>query len=111
MSFFIQNAFADIATPSAQQPSGIPFFVILGVMILFMYLIVWRPQSKRMREQRNLLNSLAKGDEVITAGGLLGTINQVADTTLTLTIAQGIDITIQKSAVTGLLPKGTLKSV
>jgi preprotein translocase subunit YajC len=112
LNFFINNAYADAATPASQPPSsGFPLVVMLAVFILFMYFAVWRPQSKRNKEQRNLLNSLAKGDEVMTAGGMLGRIAKISDNYIVLTIAENTDITMQKSSVVNALPKGTLKSI
>jgi preprotein translocase subunit YajC len=76
-----------------------------------MYFMMWRPQSKRAKEQQQLLGSLSKGDEVVTAGGLLGRITKVTDQYISLSIANNVDITLQKSSVTNVLPKGTLKTI
>ena len=76
-----------------------------------MYFAVWRPQSKRAKEQRNLLSSLAKGDEVITIGGILGKITKITESYIVLSINENMDMTMQKSAIANVLPKGTLKSI
>jgi preprotein translocase subunit YajC len=113
LDFFISSAnAADMAVPSpAAQPSGLPLTLILIGFMVFMYFTVWRPQSRRAKEQRDLISSLAKGDEVMTAGGILGKISKVTDTYVTLTVAENTEITIQKSSIVSALPKGTIKSI
>ncbi len=75
MSFFISNAFADGAAPAAAGPAGgFEWIFLVGFLVIF-YLMIWRPQAKRAKEQKNLLGSLAKGDEVVTTGGIRGTGN------------------------------------
>lgn len=110
-SFFISPAYADTtsATPPAQ--GGFSFFVMMGILIFFMYFAIWRPQSRRAKEQRQLINSLAKGDEVVTAGGILGTISKISDNYVVLSLTDTVEITIQKSSIVSALPKGTLKSI
>lgn len=112
-NFFISNAYAadTAAAGSAAQPSSAPFMIMIVGLIVFMYLFVWRPQSKRAKEQRDLIGSLAKGDEVVTAGGILGKISKVSDGYVVLTLADNVEITIQKSSIVSALPKGTLKSI
>ncbi len=112
LQFFVGNAYADTAAASAQQQGGgFSLMIMTGIFILFMYFVMWRPQSKRAKEHRNLINSLAKGDEVITAGGILGKIVKVSDTYLVLSLADNVEITMQKSSIANVLPKGTLKSI
>jgi preprotein translocase subunit YajC len=108
----ISPAYADAAAP-AQQSGGGGFSLMLmtGVFIIFMYFVIWRPQSKRAKEQRDLLNSLAKGDEVVTTGGILGRVAKISDSYVQLALTDTIEITIQKNSVAGALPKGTLKSI
>ena len=72
---------------------------------------MWRPQSKRAREQRDLITALAKGDEVITAGGVLGKIHKITDQYVALFVHNNTEIVVQKSAIVGALPKGTLKTL
>ncbi len=100
------TAFADEATPPPQ--SSMPFFVMLIVFFLFIYFGVWRPQSKRAKEQQALLAQLAKGDEVMTAGGMLGRITKLNDQYISLAVTNQVEIMIQKSSVISVLPKGTL---
>jgi preprotein translocase subunit YajC len=110
-TFFISTASAQTAAVPAPQGGGFSFMIMFVVFFLFIYFAIWRPQNKRAKEQQNLLNSLAKGDEVVTAGGLLGRINKINDQYLTLSIANNVDIVIQKSSVISVMPKGTLKAI
>lgn len=112
LNSFISNAYADTAAAtSPAQGGGFSLIMMLVVFILFMYFMVWRPQSKRAKEQRDLLNGLTKGDEVVTAGGILGKITKVSDHYVTLSLADNVEIAIQKSSIVNALPKGTLKSI
>jgi len=112
---FISPAFADTAaTTVASQPtmggSSASYLLLLGFVIIF-YFLLWRPQAKRAKDHRNLISSLAMGDEVTTSGGLAGKISKLGDDFIGLTVGPNVEITIQKNAVTSVLPKGTLKSV
>jgi preprotein translocase subunit YajC len=90
-------------------------------MIVGMYFLLLRPQQKRAKEQRTMMEALKSGDEVIAAGGLLGRVTKVVDQYVTIEVgnvvgangptAQGVEMTIQKSAVQALLPKGTIKAI
>lgn len=112
LSFFIPSAYADSMTgPGAQQGGSFSFLMMALVMVAFLYFAVWRPQNKRAKEQQALLESLAKGDEIVTIGGVLGKIAKIGDQYLTITVANNIEIAIQKSSVATVLPKGTLKSI
>jgi preprotein translocase subunit YajC len=108
MNFFIPNAYAETAAV-APQGGGLSFIMMFAVFFIFLYFAILRPQNKRAKEQQNLLSSLAKGDEVMTAGGILGRITKLSDQYLVLTIAPNVDIHIQKTSVVSVLPKGTLK--
>ncbi len=105
----ITPAYADAAA-APQQGGGMSLMLMFAVFVLFMYFMIWRPQSKRAKEQRNLLNSLTKGDEVITAGGILGKITKVTDQYVVIALNDTVEITMQKGSIVGALPKGTLKS-
>lgn len=111
MGFFVTNAYADTAAAAPQQGGGFSLLIMTGFFVLFMYFAMWRPQSKRAKEHRNLIASLASGDEVITAGGILGKISKVTDSYLVLSLADNVQITVQKSSIVSTLPKGTLKSI
>jgi len=103
---------ASAATPAASaQGGGSSFFIMTAALIFMMYFMIWRPQSRRAREQRELINALSKGDEVITSGGMLGTITKVMDGYIRLAPADGVEVVMQKSAIASLLPKGTLKTI
>lgn len=110
-SFFISNANADAAAAPAQQGGGFSLLIMTGIFILFMYFVMWRPQSKRAKEHRNLISALAKGDEVVTAGGMIGKISKVSDAYVVLSLADNVEIALQKSSIANVLPKGTLKSI
>lgn len=111
MSFFISNAAAQAAQTTSQQPeSAFSLVMIVGIFVLF-YFLMLRPQNKRAKAQRALIESVKKGDEIITASGLLGKVNSMDDQYIKLGIAEGVEVTIQKAAVTTILPKGTLKAL
>ena len=112
LNVLITPAYADAAPAAAgAQQSSMSFFIIFGIFFVFMYFMILRPQNKRAREQQNLLSSLAKGDEVITAGGVVGRISKIAEQFITVTVANNIEIVMQKSSVVNVLPKGTLKTI
>ena len=86
-------------------------FLIFIPMFIVMYFFMIRPQMKRQKEQKALMDALAKNDEVITVGGILGKVTKVVDGYVTIEIAANTEVVIQKNAVTMLLPKGTIKSL
>ncbi len=110
IDFFVSPAYADSTAPAAQG-GGFSFLMMFAVFFVFIYFFIWRPQSKRAKEQQNLLGSLAKGDEVVTAGGILGRITKVTDQYLIVNLATNVDIVMQRSSVVGVLPKGTIKTI
>ena len=81
----------------------------LLLMFVVLYFVMIRPQMKKQKEHRAMIDALAKGDEVVTAGGLLGTISKLGDNYVGLQIANNVDIQIQRSAIVQVLPKGTIK--
>ena len=95
------------------QPGGNQWttFIMFGAMALVFYFFMIRPQQKRAKEQKSMMDALAKGDEVVTAGGILGKVSKVTDVYVTLEVAAGTEIVVQKPSITTLLPKGTLKSL
>lgn len=113
LSFFVSNAYADTAMPATPAPGGsmMSMFIMVGVFFVFMYFVSIRPQTKRAKEHRNLLNSLTKGDEVVTSSGILGKIAKINENYVVLNLTDAVEITIQKSAIISALPKGTLKSI
>ena len=107
---FISNAYAQTST-SMFGAGGLAGFLPIIIMFAVLYFIMIRPQMKRQKEQRQLIDALGKGDEVITAAGILGRVTKVTDIYVTLEVSTGTELVIQKSAVTMLLPKGTLKTI
>ncbi len=107
MGFLISDAWAEGAAPA----QGDPLMGLLPLIILFavFYFMLIRPQMKRAKEHRKLVAELAKGDEVVTSGGVGGRITNVGDSFVTMEISEGVEIKLQKDAVTAVLPKGTLK--
>ncbi|BCO19886.1 preprotein translocase subunit YajC [Alteromonas sp. McT4-15] len=112
MSLFISNAYAQSAG-GAQQGGGMEMLIMLAVFGLIFYFLLYRPQAKRVKEHKNLVSSLSKGDEVLTQGGLVGKITKVSEEKDFIEVAlnDANNIVVQKSSVTAVLPKGTMKSL
>ena len=109
MEFLISSAHAQ-AAPAAQTSSPFSPLIVMVVFFAIFYFIAIRPQMKRAKEHRAMLGQLAKGDEVVTSGGIAGRVVDIGDAFLELEIAPGTTIKLQKSAIGTVLPKGTLKS-
>jgi preprotein translocase subunit YajC len=108
MDWLIPTAWAQAAPP--QGPGGLlSMLPILLIFVVFYFLLI-RPQAKRAKEHRAMVAALAVGDEVVTSGGILGRITEVAEQFLTIEIADGVRVKVQRHTVTSVLPKGTLKS-
>lgn len=110
---FISNAYAQTAAPAADVGlmGNLTTFLPLILMFVVMYFLMIRPQQKRQKELKAMMDALTKGDEVVTIGGMLGRVTKVNDTYVTIEIAPNTEIVVQKNAVSTLLPKGTLKSL
>ncbi|MES2832547.1 MAG: preprotein translocase subunit YajC [Pseudomonadota bacterium] len=108
---FISNAYAQAPAGAASLSSSLTSFLPIILMFIVLYFLMIRPQMKRQKELKSMMDALAKGDEVVTAGGVLGRITKLADAYVTIEIASGTEITVQKVAVTTLLPRGTIKSL
>ena len=106
----ISPAFAQGAPAGAAGPGYEQLFIILGMFALLYFLMI-RPQMKRAKEQKAMVEALQKGDEVITAGGVVGRITKINEQYLTLEVAPNVEIVMQRSAVQVPLPKGTLKTL
>jgi len=91
--------------------SSLMSFAPLILMFVVLYFLMIRPQMKRQKDLRNMLAAVTKGDEVVTSGGLVGKINKVSDAYVSIEIADNVEITVQKGAITTVLPKGTVKSL
>ena len=108
--FLISDAYAQ-TSPVGGAAGGLMSFLPIILMFVVLWFIMIRPQMKRQKETKSMLEALAKGDEVVTAGGILGRVIKVAEQYVTVEIAANTEITVQKSAVTTVLPKGTLKAL
>lgn len=108
MDFLISDALAQGAGGS---PSPFPSLIMLVVLFGLFYFLLIRPQQKRQKEHREMTQKLAKGDEIVTQGGVLGRITKVGDSFVSLEIAEGTEIRVQRAAVATLMPKGTMKSI
>lgn len=106
---FISNAYAQ--TAAAGPESSLMSFLPIIIMFAVLYFLMIRPQMKRQKEQRTMLEALAKGDEVIAAGGVVGKVTKVGEAYVTLEIANGTEIVVQKGTIATLLPKGTVKEL
>jgi len=110
---FISSAYAQTAPAAPAADAGmlgsLGSFLPLVLMFVVLYFIMIRPQMKRQKETRAMLEALAKGDEVATAGGLIGRITELGDQYLSLEVASGFEVRVQRSAVVQVLPKGSLK--
>jgi preprotein translocase subunit YajC len=109
MDFLISSAHAQ-AAGGGMGGQGIVAFLPFVVILAVFYFLLVRPQNKRAKEQREMLSKIAAGDEVTTSGGILGKVTDVGDQYLTLEVASGVSIKLQKGQVAQLLPKGTVKS-
>lgn len=104
MSFFIEDAWAQ--SGGADPMLGLMFPILL--LVIFYFLLI-RPQTKRAKEHRAMVEALKKGDEVVTGGGVLGRITEVGDNFVLLEVAENLQLRVQKQAVASLMPKGTVK--
>ncbi len=108
MNSLIPPAWAQGAPASAG--SQLPFILLMVAIFAMFYFVLFRPQQKKQKEHQALISKLATGDEVVTTGGLLGKITEVGDNFITIEVADGVRIKVQKVHVSALMPKGTLKS-
>ena len=106
----ISDAFAQAAAPAQNDASLISLLPMIGILVLFYFLLI-RPQSKRAKEHKQMVEALQRGDEVVTNGGILGQVINVSESYVIVEIAPGIEVTTLKSSVQRLLPKGTLRSI
>lgn len=106
----ISEAFAQAAAPAQSEASLMSLLPIIGIFIIFYFLLI-RPQSKRAKEQKQMVEALQRGDEIITSGGVLGQVLNVSESYVIIEIAPNTNVTLLKTAVQTLLPKGTLNSI
>ena len=107
----ISTALAEAPAAAAQQPDPLMSFLPLILIFAVMYFLLIRPQIKRQKEHKKLIDALTKGDEVLTSGGLVGRVVELADAFITVEVAEGTTIIVQRSAVTTVLPKGTIRDL
>jgi len=108
MSIFISDAYAQAAGGS-QQGGLMSLLPLVAIFIVFYFLLI-RPQQKRAKEHRKMTEAVAKGDEVVTTGGTLGKVTGVGESFVTVEVAQGVEVKVQRAAIQALMPKGTIKS-
>ena len=100
---------APAAAPGGDMQSSLMSMLPLVLMFVVLYFVMIRPQMKRQKEHRSMIEALAKGDEVATAGGLIGKVTKLGDSFLGVEIAPGVEVQVQRTAVVQVLPKGTMK--
>ncbi|QSX28863.1 preprotein translocase subunit YajC [Shewanella cyperi] len=108
---FIANAYA--AGPAPQGGGTMELVLMLAIFGLIFYFMIFRPQSKRVKEHKNLMSSLSKGDEVLTSGGIVGKIAKIGDDNdyILLALNDSTQITIKKDYIAAVLPKGSIQSL
>jgi preprotein translocase subunit YajC len=109
MSLFISTAHA--AGEAAQQPSMIANLGMIAVFVAIFYFLIWRPQSKRAKEHRALVESLGVGSEVVFAGGLMGKVLKIEGDFAVVELSRGVEVKIQRASVISVLPEGTLNNL
>jgi len=109
MEFFIRSAAAQDGAGGSTELL-LNLFPLILLFVVFYFLLI-RPQQKRMKEHQQMVNSLAKGDEVVTNGGLLGKITEVGDNFIAIEVSDNMEVKIQKQAVASVMPKGTMKTL
>ncbi len=111
----ISNAYAQAAGAAADPTGGLMGMLPIILMFIVLWFVMIRPQMKKAKEHQKMVGELAKGDEVVTQGGMVGRITKVGENYLTLEVAElkdsPVEVTIQKTAIGALLPKGTLKTL
>ena len=110
MSFFISDAMAQAASDGAASP-GLEGLILPVGLIVILYFLMIRPQMKRQKEHKKLVEALAKGDEVQTEGGMMGKITDIGDNFIKVAVAEGIEVKFRRQAVAAVMPKGTLKEL
>ncbi|HSZ09427.1 MAG TPA: preprotein translocase subunit YajC [Steroidobacteraceae bacterium] len=110
MDFLINSANAQAAGGAAGGPSMLNSLLLPALLLVVFYFLLIRPQSKRAKEQREMLSKVAVGDEIATTGGILGKVTEVGEQFLSVEIADGVNVKLQKFQVAQVLPKGTVKS-
>jgi len=106
---FISEAYAQVAAPAGGASSGLMGMLPIVLMFVVLYFVMIRPQMKRQKETKAMLDALSKGDEVVTQGGVIGKVTKLGETFVTVEVASGIELQLQRVAIVQVLPKGTYK--
>jgi len=108
MSLFISDSYAQAADAS-QQRGLMSLLPLVAIFAVFYFLLI-RPQQKRAKEHKKMTEAIAKGDEVVTTGGTLGKVTSIGESFVTVEVAAGVEIKVQRASIQALMPKGTIKS-
>ena len=108
MDFFISAAHAQ---EGAAGGGMIEFLIMIAIFFAIMYFLIIRPQSKRAKEHRAMVEALSKGDEIVTNGGLLGKITEVGENFIRVELSDGVNVIVQRQSVSAVMPKGTMKDI
>jgi preprotein translocase subunit YajC len=108
LSFFISDAVAQTAAPSA-SPSMVSTLLLPVMLIVVFYFLLIRPQQKKQKEHRAMVDTLAVGSEIVTGGGMLGKVTELGEQFVTIEIAHGVQVKIQRHSIGAVLPKDTIK--
>ncbi len=108
MNFFISDALA--AAPEAQADPIMSLLPLVFIFVVFYFLLI-RPQSKKAKAHKQMVETLAKGDEIVTNGGLLGKLSKVGDNFVEVELAEGMTVKLQRNAIANVMPKGTIKGL
>ena len=112
----ISNAYAQAAPAAAQGPmEGLMSMLPIILMFIVIWFLMIRPQMRKAKEHQKMVGELAKGDEIVTQGGIVGRISKISENYITVEVAEGkngaVEVTVQKQAISAMLPKGTLKTL
>ncbi|MCH8178728.1 MAG: preprotein translocase subunit YajC [Proteobacteria bacterium] len=105
----ISEAYAQAAAPAAGASGGLMSMLPLVLMFVVLYFVMIRPQMKRQKETKAMLDALTKGDEVVTQGGVIGKISKLGETFVSVEVANGVELQVQRAAIVQVLPKGSYK--
>jgi len=108
---FVNEAWAQ--SPVGGGPGGLDLMSMLPIVLMFvvLYFLMLRPQMKRQKEHKAMIDALQKGDEVVTSGGMLGKVSKLNDNYVIVEVAKEVEVTVQRPAIQLVLPKGTLKNI
>ena len=111
MNFFISDALAAAPAEGQADPLGLGGLLPLVFIFVIFYFLMIRPQSKKAKEHKQMVGALAKGDEIVTNGGLLGKLSKVGDNFVEVELADGVTVKLQRQAIANVMPKGTIKGL